>query len=67
MPPSPASVCSSPQDDIWRKTDYLSPISTPDVTLGEDDDVPQVFRDISSNLNGMETILSRAFMHITSL
>ena len=38
--------------------DYLSPISTPDVTFGEDNAVPQVFKEISSNLNGMELPLS---------
>jgi hypothetical protein len=31
-------------------------MSTPDVTPGEDNGVPQVFREISFNLNGMETI-----------
>ncbi|XVF16031.1 hypothetical protein REPUB_Repub09cG0206500 [Reevesia pubescens] len=51
VPPSPASVCSSTHEEFWRQVDYLSPISTPDVTLGEDNDVPQVFKEISSNLN----------------
>lgn len=58
VPPSPASVCSTPRDDFWRKTDCLSPLSTPDVTLGEDDAVPQVFRDISSNLNELRRQLN---------
>ena len=58
MPPSPASVCSSTHEEFWRQVDYLSPISTPDVTFGEDNAVPQVFKEISSNLNGMELSLS---------
>lgn len=58
MPPSPASVCSSAQEEFWRATDYLSPASTPDMTMGEDDAMPQVFKEISSNLNGMETLVS---------
>lgn len=55
MPPSPASVCSSAQEDFWRPAGHISPMSTPDVTP-VDDDVPQVFKEISSNLNGTDTI-----------
>nr|KYP66576.1 hypothetical protein KK1_012873 [Cajanus cajan] len=51
VPPSPASVCSSVHEDFWRRTEYLSPISTPDVSSRDDNVVPQVFRDISSGLN----------------
>ncbi|KAL4367707.1 hypothetical protein GQ457_05G005970 [Hibiscus cannabinus] len=51
VPPSPASVCSSPHEEFWREVDYLSPISTPDATVGEYNAVPQAFREISSNLN----------------
>ncbi|KAL5754285.1 hypothetical protein ACOSP7_022505 [Xanthoceras sorbifolium] len=58
VPPSPASVCSSTQEEFWRPTDYLSPISTPDVTLGEDNAMPQVFREISSNLNELRRQLN---------
>lgn len=55
MPPSPASVCSSAQEDFWRPADHISPVSTPDLTPAEDSIVPQAFREISSSLNGMET------------
>ncbi|XWS33955.1 hypothetical protein CRYUN_Cryun22dG0127100 [Craigia yunnanensis] len=58
VPPSPASVCSSTNEEVWRQVDYLSSISTLDVTFGEDNAVPQVFKEISSNLNGMELPLS---------
>lgn len=34
--------------------DYLSPVSTPDVTPGEESTTPQVL-EISSNLNGIAT------------
>ncbi|KAJ0041500.1 hypothetical protein Pint_28716 [Pistacia integerrima] len=59
VPPSPASVCSSSQEEFWRPVDYLSPISTPDVTPGEDNSMPQVFREISSNLNELRRQLSQ--------
>lgn len=52
MPPSPASVCSSAQEDFWRLIDHPSPLSTPDLTPRDEYTVPQVFREISSNLNG---------------
>ncbi|KAK8674139.1 hypothetical protein V6N13_112435 [Hibiscus sabdariffa] len=58
VPPSPASVCNSPHEEFWREVDYCSPISTPDVTLGEENAVPQVFREISSNLNELRRQLS---------
>ncbi|GMI86306.1 TON1 Recruiting Motif 26 [Hibiscus trionum] len=51
VPPSPASVCSSTNEEFWRQVDYLSPISTPDVTFREENAVPQVFKGIGSNLN----------------
>ncbi|KAJ1403847.1 DUF3741-associated sequence motif [Sesbania bispinosa] len=41
VPPSPASVCSSVHEDFWRRTEYLSPISTPDVPSRDDIVVPQ--------------------------
>ncbi|CAK7355562.1 unnamed protein product [Dovyalis caffra] len=59
VPPSPASVCSSAQEEFWRATDYLSPLSTPDITMGEDDAVPQVFKEISSNLNELRRQLNQ--------
>lgn len=52
MPPSPASVCSSTPEEFWRNVDYLSQVSTPDVTVSDENGMPQVFRDISSNLSG---------------
>lgn len=58
VPPSPASVCSSTQEDFWKAADYLSPISTPDITIGDDNPMPQVFREISSNLNELRRQLN---------
>lgn len=55
MPPSPASVCSSTPEEFWRNVDYLSQVSTPDVTVSDENGMPQVFRDISSNLSGKKT------------
>ncbi|GMJ07862.1 TON1 Recruiting Motif 26 [Hibiscus trionum] len=51
VPPSPASICSSPHEEYWREVDYLSLISTPDATVRDDNAAPQGFREISSNLN----------------
>ncbi|KAG6646336.1 hypothetical protein CIPAW_07G002600 [Carya illinoinensis] len=59
VPPSPASVCSSAQEDFWRP---VSPMSTPDVTP-VDDDVPQVFKEISSNLNELRKQLNQLRSH----
>lgn len=69
MPPSPASVCSSSQEEFWRPVEFLGPISTPDVTLAEDNSLPQVFKEISSNLNGMETLFLKLLykLHIRVL
>ncbi|KAK9010950.1 hypothetical protein V6N11_043813 [Hibiscus sabdariffa] len=58
VPPSPASVCSSTNEEFWRQVDYHSPISTPDVTFGEENEVPQVFKEISSNLNELRRQLN---------
>ncbi|CAN6905593.1 hypothetical protein Bca4012_075854 [Brassica carinata] len=51
VPPSPASICSSTPEEFWRNVDYLSQVSTPDVTVSDENGMPQVFRDISSNLS----------------
>ncbi|XP_044507968.1 uncharacterized protein LOC123227285 isoform X2 [Mangifera indica] len=59
VPPSPASVCSSSQEEFWRPVDYLSPISTPDVTLGEEISMTQVFRQINSTLNELRRQLNQ--------
>lgn len=52
MPPSPASVSSTAQDEFCKTADCLSPISTPNATPREDRVVPQAFKDISDNLSG---------------
>ncbi|CAI0421752.1 unnamed protein product [Linum tenue] len=61
VPPSPASICSSGQDDFWsRPADCLSQISTPDVTQEEDDYVmPEAFKDICSNLKELRKQINR--------
>lgn len=56
VPPSPASVCSSAHDEFARPGDHPSPVSTLDVPLIEDHHVPQVFKEISSNLYGMKIV-----------
>lgn len=50
VPPSPASVCSSIHEDFYRAAYCASP-TTPGATTSEDNDLPQAFRDISSNLS----------------
>ncbi|CAL0311691.1 unnamed protein product [Lupinus luteus] len=59
VPPSPASVCSSVHDELWREVEYLSPISTPDVSSRDNNGVSHVFRDISSGLNEVRKKLSQ--------
>ncbi|OIW10754.1 hypothetical protein TanjilG_27700 [Lupinus angustifolius] len=59
VPPSPASVCSSVHDELWRQVEYLSPISTPDVSSRDNNVVSHVFRDISSGLNEVRKKLSQ--------
>ncbi|XP_057448923.1 uncharacterized protein LOC130740356 isoform X2 [Lotus japonicus] len=59
VPPSPASVCSSVHEDFWRRTEYLSPISTPDVFSRDDIAGAHVFRDISSGLNELRRQLNQ--------
>ncbi|KAI9109776.1 hypothetical protein K1719_019406 [Acacia pycnantha] len=51
VPPSPASVCSNAHEELWKRAEYLSPISTPDVSSRDDNAMPEVFREISSGLN----------------
>ncbi|KAI8017917.1 hypothetical protein LOK49_LG04G01362 [Camellia lanceoleosa] len=51
VPPSPASVCSSVYEELWRTADHFSSTSTSDLSPLEDVLLPQVFREISSNLN----------------
>ncbi|KAG2695020.1 hypothetical protein I3760_08G171800 [Carya illinoinensis] len=63
VPPSPASVCSSSLEDLWRPTERISSMSTPDVTPAEDDVVPQVFIGISSNLNDLRKQLNQLKSH----
>ncbi|XP_043708750.1 uncharacterized protein LOC122657984 [Telopea speciosissima] len=58
VPPSPASVCSSAHEEFCRPADHSSPISTLDVPLIEDCPVPQVFREISSNLHELRRQLN---------
>ncbi|XP_020532762.1 uncharacterized protein LOC105628569 isoform X2 [Jatropha curcas] len=55
VPPSPASVCSSAQEEFWRPMDYLSP----DITPLDDSSSTQVFKEISSNLNELRRQLSQ--------
>ncbi|XP_031738433.1 uncharacterized protein LOC101212814 isoform X2 [Cucumis sativus] len=59
VPPSPASVCSSVQEEFWKLSDHHSPISTSDVTPREENSVSQVFREISSNLKELRRQLNQ--------
>ncbi|WCJ32826.1 hypothetical protein M5689_014226 [Euphorbia peplus] len=60
VPPSPASICSSAQEEFWRPVGYSSPVSTYDVTPADSESaMPQVFREISSNLNELRRQLNQ--------
>lgn len=63
VPPSPASICSSAQEEFWRLADHISPMSTPDLSSREDIDVPLVFKEISSNLNELRKQLNQLKSH----
>ncbi|CAL5373546.1 unnamed protein product [Camellia sinensis] len=58
VPPSPASVCSSVYEELWRAADHFSSTSTSDLSPLEDVMLPQVFREISSNLNELRRQLN---------
>ncbi|KAL5538590.1 hypothetical protein UlMin_045512 [Ulmus minor] len=59
VPPSPASVCSSAQEDFWRPLDHYTPLSTQDVTPSEEYVLPQAFREINSNLSELRRQLNQ--------
>ncbi|KAK4347574.1 hypothetical protein RND71_033913 [Anisodus tanguticus] len=59
VPPSPASVCSSVNEEYWMQTDYFTPSSTSDVPALDDSEMPRVFREISSNLNELRKKLNQ--------
>ncbi|MCD7464435.1 hypothetical protein HAX54_052738 [Datura stramonium] len=60
VPPSPASVCSTSNEEFWRQTAYLSPSSsTSDVHPLDDSEIPHVFKEISSNLNELRRQLNQ--------
>ncbi|CAN4083585.1 unnamed protein product [Withania somnifera] len=59
VPPSPASVCSSVNEEYWRQTGYFTPSSTSDVPALDDSEMPRIFRDISSNLNELRRQLNQ--------
>ncbi|OVA04245.1 protein of unknown function DUF4378 [Macleaya cordata] len=59
VPPSPASFCSTPREEYYRTWDHPSPVSTLDVPSIEDQTVPEVFKDISSNLTELRRQLNK--------
>ncbi|XP_021751935.1 uncharacterized protein LOC110717520 isoform X2 [Chenopodium quinoa] len=59
LPPSPASICSSYQEEFWKPIDHTSPASISDVTSVEDHGVGNVFKDISSNLTELRKQLNQ--------
>ncbi|CAI9110484.1 OLC1v1010520C3 [Oldenlandia corymbosa var. corymbosa] len=59
VPPSPASVCSSIHEEIWRPAEYSSAASMSDVTSYEDSMMPNVFKEISSNLKELRRQLNQ--------
>ncbi|XP_059623341.1 uncharacterized protein LOC132266481 [Cornus florida] len=60
VPPSPASICSSAHEELWRTAENLSPTSSSqDLPPLEDTAVSQVFKEISSNLNELRRQLSQ--------
>lgn len=58
VPPSPASVCSSVHEEFLRPAEYFSSTSLSDVASIEDSVMPNVFREISSNLKELRRQLN---------
>ncbi|KAL9245718.1 hypothetical protein vseg_019338 [Gypsophila vaccaria] len=58
VPPSPASVCSSVHEDLWKPIENPSPLMS-DVTSVGDHSVGNAFRDISSNLTELRKQLNQ--------
>ncbi|KAL6959818.1 hypothetical protein U1Q18_039971 [Sarracenia purpurea var. burkii] len=58
VPPSPASICNSVHEELWRAGDHVSSTSVSDISPLEDISVLQVFRDITSNLNELRRQLN---------
>ncbi|KAK9109504.1 hypothetical protein Sjap_017564 [Stephania japonica] len=59
VPPSPASVCSSPRDEFCRAVEQPSPISILDIPMMEDHKVPRTRPEISSNLHELRNQLDQ--------
>ncbi|OIS98323.1 PREDICTED: uncharacterized protein LOC109231961 [Nicotiana attenuata] len=59
FPPSPASVCSTTNEEFWRQTDCFSSSSTSDIHPPDDSEMPHVFKEISSNLNELRRQLNQ--------
>ncbi|KZV41743.1 hypothetical protein F511_22155, partial [Dorcoceras hygrometricum] len=59
VPPSPASVCSSIQEECWRPIDYLNTTPSSGVHQLEESEMPQVFKEINSNLNELRRRLNQ--------
>lgn len=45
-------MCSLAQEELWTQTEYLTPISTPDVSSIDNVAMPKDFRDAISGLKG---------------
>lgn len=58
VPPSPASVCSSVCDELWRPAVLSSPASSGASQL-DDSELPDVFNQINSNLNDLRKKLDQ--------
>ncbi|KAK9135657.1 hypothetical protein Syun_014987 [Stephania yunnanensis] len=59
VPPSPASVCSSPRDEFCRVVEQPSPISILDIPMMEDHTVSRTRPEISSNLHEFKNQLNQ--------
>ncbi|MED6112159.1 hypothetical protein PIB30_059213 [Stylosanthes scabra] len=59
VPPSPASFCSSVNEELWCQNEFLSPISTPGLSSVDDSIMPQVYGYISYDLNELSKQLSQ--------
>lgn len=65
MPPSPASVCSSVQEEFWRPRNEFSSLSSADTTPADIGDAAEILLDFAEvNVNASSSGMNETFPYI---